>query len=102
MDSNRGTNALRSISKQEYQARVAKISTPIKAWGWHRMRGKSSDSGNFPSLPFRGPPYIFDMKEQEFHDTVHKIYTPTQNTRDKLSPVSKETNKKLSLLTSLW
>lgn len=59
-------------------------------WGWNQMRGRSAKHGNFPSLPFRGPPYIFDMDADEHENTVHRVYSP------------QEQNRTINKLTSLW
>ena len=62
----------------------------IKEWGWDRMRGRSAHQGNFPSLPFRGPPYIFDMKADVHDNTIRRVFSPQEKSRT------------LSKLTSLW
>ena len=40
-----------------------------KDWGFSDMRARSADTGNFPRLPFIGPPYIFDMELEEHYET---------------------------------
>ena len=59
-------------------------------WGWNRMRGRSANQGNFPSLPFRGPPYTFDMKTDVHDNTIHRVFSPHEQSRT------------ISKLTSLW
>jgi hypothetical protein len=44
-------------------------------WGYHPMRAKSAHSGNIPSLPFLGPPYIVDLKTEQHYKTAYKIFS---------------------------
>ena len=73
---------------------------PPDKWGWHNMRARSAKHGNIPSLPFRGPPYVMDIKlikrndgrvlgtSVEHRDSVHKVFSPAV--------------KSIQSLTSLW
>ena len=56
------------------------LQTVAASWGFHPMRAKSADTGNFPQLPFRGPPYVVDLKEEVHYSTVIRPFSPQKPT----------------------
>ena len=86
-----GSNAARRVGKDSRELLSEADSSELSSknsdvgsateWGWNKMRGRSAKQGNFPSLPFRGPPYVFDMETEEHENTVHRVYSPQEKNR---------------------
>jgi len=56
-------------------------------WGTHKMAAKSAQTGNFPQLPFRGPPYTVDLVTEEHFSTVVRPFSPERTGSPSRSPL---------------
>ena len=45
------------------------------------MAAKSTKTGNFPQLPFRGPPYTVDLVTEEHFSTIVRPFSPDMRPR---------------------
>ena len=61
-------------------------------WGFNPKRAKSSHSGNFPSLPFLGPPYTVDLETEEHFNTAIRPFSPAKDA----TTINKKSKKQAS------